>query len=141
MMRRPPRSTGIDPLVPYTTLFRSVVVALGHRPREDGDLAIVETEAAIDGGDLRLDRALVRQQDAGLAALDDGRRDRSAVDVGERLRGEDDAGVLLAQRLEPLAQLACKALVVEREPAFIHNQHRRSPGEADFAAGETVGEQ
>src|SRR3546814_5600770 len=82
----------------------AVVVALGHRPREDFDLAIVETEAAIDGGDLRLDRALVRQQDAGLAALDDGRRDRRAVDVGERLRGEDDAGVLLAQRLEPLAK-------------------------------------
>src|SRR3546814_1751674 len=78
----------------------SDLVALGQRPREDFDLAIVETEAAIDGGDLRLDRALVRQQGAGLAALDDGRRDRRAVDVGERLRGEDDAGVLLAQRLD-----------------------------------------
>src|SRR3546814_6424990 len=119
----------------------AVVVALGHRPREDFDLAIFETEAAIDGGDLRLDRALVRQQDAGLAALDDGRRDRRAVDVGERLRGEDDAGVLLAQRLEPLAKLACKALVVEREPAFIDNQQRRSPVEAVFDAGDTVGEQ
>src|SRR3546814_6666639 len=94
---------------PVAAARLAVVVALGHRPREDFDLAIVETEAAIDGGDLRLDRALVRQQDAGLAALDDGRRDRRAVDVGERLRGEDDAGVLLAQRLEPLAKLACKA--------------------------------
>src|SRR3546814_18177079 len=98
-----------------------------------------ETEAAIDGGELRLDRALVRQQDAGLAALDDGRRDRRAVDVGERLRGEDDAGVLLAQRLEPLAKLACKALVVEREAAFIDNQQRRSPVGAVFDAVEEVG--
>ena len=84
----------------------AVIVALGRRPRDDLDLAVVEAEAAIDRGDLRLDRALVRQEDPRRAALDDRRRDRAVVDVGERLGGEDDGGVLLAQRLQPFAQLA-----------------------------------
>ncbi len=43
----------------------AVIVALGHCPREDLDLAVVEAEAPIDRRDLRLDRALVRQQEAG----------------------------------------------------------------------------
>src|SRR3546814_21157261 len=30
MIRRPPRSTRTDTLVPYTTLFRSAVAAAGH---------------------------------------------------------------------------------------------------------------
>src|SRR3546814_3430428 len=33
MIRRPPRSTRTDTLFPYTTLFRSVVVANGQRHR------------------------------------------------------------------------------------------------------------
>ena len=87
----------------------AVIVALRRRAAEDLDLAVVEAEAAIDGRDLRLERALVRQEDARRAALDDRRRDGAAVDVGERLGGEDDAGVLLAQRLQPFAQLAGEA--------------------------------
>src|SRR3546814_10227600 len=36
MIRRPPRSTRTDTLVPYTTLFRSIVQGLGMlRPDED----------------------------------------------------------------------------------------------------------
>src|SRR3546814_13744012 len=34
MIRRPPRSTRTDTLFPYTTLFRSIVLALAHRPDE-----------------------------------------------------------------------------------------------------------
>ena len=60
----------------------AVVVTLGRRPGENLDLAVIETEAAIDLGDLRLDRPLVRQEETGRTALDDGRRDRRAVDIG-----------------------------------------------------------
>ena len=88
----------------------AVIVALGRRAREDLDLPVVEAEAPIDRGDLRLDRALVRQEQPRRAALDDGGRDRGAVDIGERLGGEDDGGVLLAQRLQPFAQLAGERL-------------------------------
>ena len=48
----------------------------------------------------------------------------------KRLRGEDDGSVLLAQRLQPFAQLAGKALVVKREPTFIDDQQRRPAVEA-----------
>ena len=40
----------------------AVVVTLRHCPRDDLDLAVVEAETSIDGGNLRLDRPLVRQQ-------------------------------------------------------------------------------
>ena len=103
----------------------AVIVALRRGPGEDLDLAVVEAEAAIDRGDLRLDRALVRQEQPRRAALDDGGRDRRAIDVGQRLGGEDDGGVLLAQRLQPFAELAGKALVVERQPAFVDDQQGR----------------
>ena len=70
----------------------AVVVALRCRAGDDLDLPVVEAEAAIDGGDLRLDRALVRKEDARRAALDDGWRDIAPVDVRQRLGGEDDGG-------------------------------------------------
>ena len=53
----------------------AVIVALRGGAGEDFDLPIVQAEAAVDRGDLRLDRALVRQEQPGRAALDDGRRD------------------------------------------------------------------
>src|SRR3546814_8657176 len=37
MIRRPPRSTRTDTLFPYTTLFRSVVLALAFVPRRQID--------------------------------------------------------------------------------------------------------
>src|SRR3546814_2336796 len=62
MIRRPPRSTRTDTLIPYTTLFRSSVVdhgsglrtprgARSNRPlRSDG---IRRSEAGLEGGDRR----------------------------------------------------------------------------------------
>ena len=90
----------------------AVIVTLRHGPRDDLDLAFIEAEAAVDIGDLRLEGALVRQEDPREAALDDGRRDRGVVDVGERLRGEEDGGVLLPQRLRRLS------LEVAKRPYF-----------------------
>ena len=58
----------------------------------------------------------------------------------ERLRGEDDAGVLLAQRLQPFAELPGEAVVVEREPAFVDDEQRRAAVEAVLDAMEEIGE-
>ena len=118
----------------------AVIVALRRRAREDLDLAVVQAEAAVDGGDLRLDRALVRQEQPRRATLDDGGRDRAAIDIRERLGGEDDARVLLAQRLQPFAQLAGKTFVVEGEPAFIDDQQRWPPVEPALDAVEEIGQ-
>src|SRR3546814_4823593 len=48
MIRRPPTSTRTDTLVPYTTLFRSKIVAVG------GEAAIPEGAEIIDLGDATL---------------------------------------------------------------------------------------
>src|SRR5256885_10393132 len=104
MLRRPPKST----LFPYTKLFRSAV----------------EAEAFVDRANLRLGRLRVRQEDAACAALDDGRRDARILDVGEALRGEDDADVLLAQRLEPLADARRKHRIVKEQPRLVEDQQR-----------------
>src|SRR3546814_2515407 len=42
MIRRPPRSTRTDTLFPYTTLFRSVVVAHAGAPLVDVDIGVVD---------------------------------------------------------------------------------------------------
>ena len=44
------------------------------------------------------------------------------VDVGQRLRGEDDGGVLLAQGLQPFAELAAERRVVEGKPALVDDE-------------------
>src|SRR3546814_8104225 len=73
----------------------AVVVALRRRPAEDYDLAGVEPKAFVDGGDLMLGGARVRQVDARRAGLDDGLRAVDRLYVGETLLDEDHAGVLL----------------------------------------------
>ena len=118
----------------------AVVVALGCGAREDLDLAIVEAEAAIDRGDLRLDRALVRQEDARRAALDDRGRDVAAVDIGERLGGEDHGRILLAERLQPLAKLLGEGRVVEDQPTLVDDEQGRPAVEAALDAMEEIGQ-
>ena len=48
---------------PIAATRLAVIVALGRGAGDDLDLAVVETELAIDRGDLRLDGALVGQED------------------------------------------------------------------------------
>ena len=55
-------------------------------------------------------------------ALDDGRRNCRTVDVGERLGCENDRGIFLAKRLQPLPQLTSKFPVIKREPPFIDDE-------------------
>ena len=80
-----------------------VILALGRGACDKFDLARIEAKALIDGAGLRLDRAVVRQEDALRAALDDGWRDRRSSDVGKALGREQDRDILLAQDLEPFA--------------------------------------
>src|ERR1700730_16899196 len=80
----------------------AVVVALRRRAGEDFDLAVVKSKAPIDRHDLRLDGAIVGQQNPRRAALDDRRRDRGAVDISKRLGSEDDGSILLAKGFQPL---------------------------------------
>ena len=117
----------------------AVVVALRGRAAEDLDLAIVQSEPAVDRRDLRFERALIRQKQPRRAAFDDRRRDGAAVDIRQRLGGEDDARVLLPQRLQPLAQLAGKAFVVECEPALVDDEQRGPAVEPVLDAVEQVG--
>src|SRR3546814_11481549 len=83
MIRRPPRSTRTDPLLPYTTLFRSAVDRLGQRAAAGrvGRIVVVEGDAeggevafvpGLDGGD-----ELFRRR----AGLFGGQHDRRAVGV------------------------------------------------------------
>src|SRR3546814_8874329 len=44
MIRRPPRSTRTDTLFPYTTLFRSVLIAVTDRPGEQGGPGVILTQ-------------------------------------------------------------------------------------------------
>ena len=89
---------------------------------EDLDLARVEAEALVDAACLRLQRAVVGQEDAGRAALDQRRRDGRALDVGQRLGGEHHGDVLLAQRLEPLADARGEQRVVEEGPGLVEDR-------------------
>ena len=49
-------------------------------------------------------------------------------------------GILLAQRLQPFAQLPGKAFVVERKPAFVDDQQRRPAVEPALDAMEEIGQ-
>src|SRR3546814_14202269 len=70
----------------------------------------------------------------GLATLDDGVSNRRAVDIRERLRGENDARVFLSQRLQPFAQLTSKRIVIECEPTLVDDEECWSTVEPIFDA-------
>ena len=116
-----------------------VVVAFRRRRAEDLDLARIEPEALVDALGLRLQRPVVGQEDARRAALDQGRRDGRALDVGERLGGEHHGHVLLAQGLQPLADAGREQRVVEERPGLVEDQERRPAVEARLQPVEQVG--
>ena len=83
-------------------------------------------------GPLRLDGALVGQKQPCRAALHDDGRDGAGLDIGERLGDKDDARVLLAQGLEPFAQLRPEGRIVEGQPALIDDQQGGAAVEPAF---------
>ena len=118
----------------------AVVVPLRRCAGEDVDLAVVQPEILIDARDLRLESALIGQEDPRGAALDDGGRDERPVDIGQRLGGEDDGGVLLPERLQPFAQLPAEVGVIEGEPALVDQHHRGAPVEPGLDPVEEIGQ-
>src|SRR3546814_3852027 len=52
MIRRPPRSTLTDTLFPYTTLFRSIVLA-AHRPEQPGEGDVDADQRGSQEADIR----------------------------------------------------------------------------------------
>ena len=65
---------------------------------------------------------------------------RPVFDIGQGLGGEDHRGVLLAQGLQPLPQLGAEAGVVEREPAFVHDDQGGASVQTRLDAMEEMGE-
>src|SRR3546814_2458227 len=104
MIRPPPRSTRTDTLFPYTTLFRSEIVAQGEvardlpQPQVGGIVAIMphNQRAAVSPGDEAVvapavDLQLVVVESVDQIAGDDAVRQRIALRRAERERrvGED----------------------------------------------------
>src|SRR3546814_13074619 len=83
----------------------AIIVALRRCLAQYLDLAVVEAEAAVDRQYLRFERPVVGQEYPGRAAFDDRRGNRGRFDVGGPLCGEDDASILLPERLQQFAQL------------------------------------
>ncbi len=63
---------------------------------------------------------------------------RRALNIGERLGGEDHRDVALTQCLQPLADATGEDRVVEEDPRFVENQQDRRPVEAVFEAPEEI---
>jgi hypothetical protein len=76
-----------------------IILPLGNGAGYQLDLPVVQAELFIGLAALRLDRAVVGQEDTLWTALYDGRSNRGIGDVRERLCGEDDGDVFLAQYL------------------------------------------
>src|SRR3546814_17866244 len=74
-----------------------------------------------------------------ISAFDDGGRDAAAVDVRQALRGEDDAGVLLAECLQPFTELVGEPFIVQRQPPLADDEQLRSPVEPAPDPSEQIG--
>ena len=69
--------------------------------------------------------------------LNDNRRDCRAIDICKRLGRKHDRRVLLAQRLQPLTELAGKVRIIKSEPALVDDEQRWTAVEAAYRSGET----
>src|SRR3546814_20496563 len=104
MIRRPPRSTLTDTLLPYTTLFRAPIVAPSQVPW--GQKAL--------GGYLGADQAAWRRHDS-VALIEDGAR------VPVLLVDQGEADSFLEKQLRPeLLQGACERAGIELEIGRAH---------------------
>src|SRR3546814_246771 len=127
MIRRPPRSTRTDTLLPYTTLFRSdvhaVAVGVEHAGRRLDGLALhhVGHHLAVDALHVhRIELAHLRQvlhQGAGLVGDHDAARLGNRLQAGGEVRLGTDDGVVHAAAAAEVADVA-----VARVDAHAHHE-------------------
>src|SRR3546814_1825043 len=100
MIRRPPRSTRTDTLFPYTTLFRSVVVAHQDAPRHEA--AEVAPHLALDDQRIVLGLRIAREHGGGgeveELGVQRGGREAPGEPIVERLPAALGLGAFLARR-------------------------------------------
>src|SRR3546814_5574930 len=103
MIRRPPRSTRTDTLLPYTTLFRSAQLPLTHR---DAASAVTFVAGQCKG--------LTDQDWSGLAG-----KGRTLVIYMGVATAEDIADKLMADGVSPATPVA----VLDRKSTRLHSSH------------------
>src|SRR3546814_15472166 len=140
MIQRPPISNRTDTPLPNTALFRSsiaaprlvIIVALRGPPAQYLDLAVVDPEAFVAARNLRFGGAFIGQENACRAAFDDRRRDARAFYVGNAMRGEDHARILLSERFQPFAQL-------RRDSGAAEDTHPTAEADPGRGSGDQLG--
>src|SRR3546814_8117447 len=129
MIRRPPRSTRTDTLLPYTTLFRSLLHKefaafrrqlfahqLKFRLRQREAFDVIPALAERTG-----------QEDFRRYLLQDRMADRGPQRVCRRLRCKDEERVALAVCLEAILRKCCERRIGQRLPNFVTSHHHPPP--------------
>lgn len=109
-----------------------IVVTLGRRGRDRGQLASVETEIVIQLRRGRSGRVRVREIHPRRAGLDHGVAIGELRQLRRRLRREHHRGVVLAEREQPLIDPCAEHRVYECEPRFVDLDQRRPAVEPLF---------
>ena len=120
----------IEQAVAVRTL--DIIVPLRRCPRDQLDLACIEAEPFIRRALRWLLGPCIGEEDTRRGALDQARRNRACGDVRQALRREHDRDILLAQRLQPVAQAACKHRMIEEQPGLIEDKQGRPAIESAF---------
>src|SRR6185295_18182461 len=117
-----------------------VVVAFRPSAREDLDLGGIEPEIGIKRRGLAVSRIRIRQQDTRRTTLEEYLPVRRLVELREALCDENDRGVLLAQRQEPLPDPLREGRLHQRQPCLLNDDQGRRAGEPLLHPMEEVGE-
>src|SRR5665213_4269099 len=125
---------------PVAAARLEIILPFGNGAGNEFDLAVVQAELFIGFASLRLDCPVVRQEDTLRATFDDGRSNRGIGDVRERLRGENEGDVLLAQHFQPFADARGKKRIIQIDPGFIQNEERWPSGEACLQPMKEIGQ-
>src|SRR6266542_3919805 len=103
-----------------------VVLPLRAGMCQNLDLALAHAESTVERRRMLRRRLRVRQEYLRRARLDDDVTLRAPDDFADRLTREDDGGVLLAKRPEPLLDFLAEERVSEHYPRLVDHEKRRS---------------